>query len=259
MSKDLHPFGLTFSLETAEQIAALGLTARRENSDGVALVVTPNIEHISRLRRSPALMQAYCNAEITVCDGWPVHRYAQLCGVEVDRVTGCEIVERLMGSQSYQQWHRMFFVLDRPETAEATRAWANQHGMAERVEIEIPPFGFDDDDKYCRELADKIRTHGTTLLLMAVGAPRSEIFVDRYRSLLPPCWAYCVGQAVKIALGLVERAPKSWQSLGLEWLWRLCQEPKRLAKRYLVSSFGFIFAVIEDRRRPSRGARRVRA
>jgi N-acetylglucosaminyldiphosphoundecaprenol N-acetyl-beta-D-mannosaminyltransferase len=121
----------------------------------------------------------------------------------------------------------------------------------------IPPFGFESDDRYCQEMAGQIHAHGTTLLLMAVGAPRSEIFVDRYRSLLPPCWAFCVGQAVKIALGLVERAPGFWQTAGLEWLWRVRQEPKRLARRYLVSSVGFALAVLEDRRRMS--GERVRA
>jgi N-acetylglucosaminyldiphosphoundecaprenol N-acetyl-beta-D-mannosaminyltransferase len=81
---------------------------------------------------------------------------------------------------------------------------------------------------------------------MAVGAPRSEVFVDTYRTLLPRCWAFCVGQAVKIELGLVRRASSKWQSVGLEWLWRLCQEPSRLIKRYATASIGFGFAVIED-------------
>jgi N-acetylglucosaminyldiphosphoundecaprenol N-acetyl-beta-D-mannosaminyltransferase len=95
-------------------------------------------------------------------------------------------------------------------------------------------------------LAGAIRAHGTTLLIMAVGAPRSEIFVDTHRALLPPCWAFCVGQAVKIELGLVKRASSRWQAVGLEWLWRLLQEPSRLAKRYATATIGFGRAVVED-------------
>jgi N-acetylglucosaminyldiphosphoundecaprenol N-acetyl-beta-D-mannosaminyltransferase len=106
-------------------------------------------------------------------------------------------------------------------------------------------------------MATRIQDHGATLLMMGVGAPRSEIFIDRYRASLPPCWAFCVGQAIKIALGLVQRAPDAWQAVGMEWLWRLRQEPTRLARRYVVSSVGFALAVLEDQRRAS--GDRVRA
>ncbi len=256
MKAHARPFGLTLSSASADEIAEMALTARRDPQDGVALVVTPNIEHIARLRSTPALAQAYRNATVTVCDGWPVRRYARLCGLQVERVTGCDIAVALMGAQAYPSWQRIFLVLDTPETETAVRDWATQRGMADQVATLIPPFGFENDDAYCRQMAAQIHAHGATLLLMAVGAPRSEIFVDRYRALLPPCWAFCVGQAVKIALGLVQRAPGFWQAVGLEWLWRLRQEPRRLARRYVVSSIGFALAVLEDRRR---AADRLRA
>ena len=90
-----RPFGLTLSSATAAEIAEMALTSRRDPPDGVALVVTPNIEHIARLRSSPALARAYRNAAVTVCDGWPVRRYARLCGLQVERVTGCDVTVRV--------------------------------------------------------------------------------------------------------------------------------------------------------------------
>lgn len=256
MNAPARPFGLTISPATAEELAQIALTTRRGEQDGVGLVVTPNIEHIARLRSSPALAQAYRNAAVTVCDGWPVRRYARLCGLTVQRVTGCDIAIGLMHAADVPGWQRLFLVLDSAETEAAVRIWAERRGLGERVATTIPPFGFENDDDFCRGMAGEIRAHGTTLLLMGVGAPRSEVFVDRYRASLPPCWAFCVGQAVKIALGLVDRAPTFWQAAGLEWLWRLRQEPRRLARRYVVSSFGFCLAVLEDR---FRNVGRVRA
>ena len=80
---------------------------------------------------------------------------------------------------------------------------------------------------------------------------------------LPRCWAFCVGQAVKIELGLLRRAPSGWQSVGLEWLWRLLQEPSRLTKRYVTATIGFAAAVIEPgtqhARRPNKRALRTLA
>jgi N-acetylglucosaminyldiphosphoundecaprenol N-acetyl-beta-D-mannosaminyltransferase len=239
-------FGFPVSSASAHEIAMAALQTPRVEADGVALVVTPNIDHIAKLRSSPELSGAYGRATIVVCDGWPVRSYARLRGLSVQRVTGCDIAAFLMRVPSYGGWQRLFFVVDCAETEAGVRAWAASKSITDRVEIAVPAFGFDRDQAACRALADKIRTHGTTLLMMGVGAPRSEVFVDRMRAQLSPCWAFCVGQAIKIEVGLVRRAPRAVQALGLEWLWRVVQEPGRLARRYAVSSLVFLVAVFED-------------
>ena len=246
-----RPFGLKLSTESARDIVATAV--RQAPADGVALVVTPNIDHIATIRRSPALAQAYRKAARIVCDGWPVQLYARFCGVQVARVTGCEITSELMRLAPYPFTQRLFFVVDSAATVLAVEAWAARNGV--EGSVTVPPFGFERDAAYCVRLAEAIREHRTTLLVMAVGAPRSEVFVDSYRELLPPCWAFCVGQAVKIELGLVRRASSGWQSVGLEWLWRLLQEPSRLTRRYVTASIGFGCAVIEDQFRMLREGR----
>lgn len=246
-----RPFGLSLSLETAREIVAAAI--RQPPTAGVALVVTPNIDHIATIRRSPALARAYRNAERIVCDGWPVKLYARFCGLHVAQVTGCEITAELMRMAPYPTTQRFFFVVDSVRTETAVVAWAARNNVASSVLI--PPFGFDRDAVYCERLAGTIATFGTTLLIMAVGAPRSEIFVDTYRNILPPCWAFCVGQAVKVELGLVRRASWFWQTVGMEWLWRVCQEPSRLTKRYASATIGFAAAVIEDQLRNLREGR----
>jgi N-acetylglucosaminyldiphosphoundecaprenol N-acetyl-beta-D-mannosaminyltransferase len=241
-----RPFGLMFSTASAQEIADQALNDKRCQSDGVALVVTPNIDHIAWLRRSKAMARAYAGAAVTVCDGWPVQLYARIRGLPVGRVTGCEIASFLMRADLDPARHRLFCVVDHPNTADSLTRWARQKGLGDAVAAYIPPFGFESDAALCEQIADRIAQHGTTVLLMGVGAPRSEIFVDTYRDRLPPCWAFCVGQAIKIELGMVTRAPRGWRVTGLEWLWRLVQEPRRLAGRYARSSVSFVAAVIED-------------
>jgi N-acetylglucosaminyldiphosphoundecaprenol N-acetyl-beta-D-mannosaminyltransferase len=243
------PFGWVLCPASAQEIADGALRAPRTASDGAGLVVTPNIDHIAWLRRSSELAAAYRRAALIVCDGWPVRSYARLRGADVQRVTGCDIAARLMRVASYADWHRLFFVIDNPTTQAALADWATARGVADRMASFIPPFGFERDANVCAALADAIRAHGTTLLFMAIGAPRSEVFVDRFRDRLPPCWCFCVGQAVKVELGLVRRAPGAVQALRLEWLWRIAQEPRRLAGRYLRGGIGFALAVLADLRR----------
>jgi N-acetylglucosaminyldiphosphoundecaprenol N-acetyl-beta-D-mannosaminyltransferase len=81
---------------------------------------------------------------------------------------------------------------------------------------------FEEDENQCRELIRRINEHNTSMLIMGVGAPKSEIWVDTYRASLPPCWALCVGQAPKIACGVTKRAPILVRRLNGEWLWRIC-------------------------------------
>jgi N-acetylglucosaminyldiphosphoundecaprenol N-acetyl-beta-D-mannosaminyltransferase len=242
MMRHTRPFGLRLSADSAYDLARAAITERPES--GVSLVVTPNIDHIATIRRSPHLARAYRNAARIVCDGWPVQLYARLCGHPLARVTGCEITSELMRMAPYPDWHRFFFVVDSATTEQAVRQWAEREAVS--CDTAVPPFGFDRDAAYCTELAERIARHGTTVLMMAVGAPRSEVFVDSHRAMLPACWAFCVGQAVKIELGLVQRASSGWQSARLEWLWRLRQEPGRLAGRYATASVGFGLAVLED-------------
>jgi N-acetylglucosaminyldiphosphoundecaprenol N-acetyl-beta-D-mannosaminyltransferase len=110
----------------------------------------------------------------------------------------------------------------------------------------VPPFGFEKDAIWTAKLADEICSHSTTLLIMAVGAPRSEIFVNQYRTSLPACWAICVGQAVKTVFGIVRRAPRSVRRLHAEWLWRVAQEPRRLLPRYASATTIFLASVFWD-------------
>jgi N-acetylglucosaminyldiphosphoundecaprenol N-acetyl-beta-D-mannosaminyltransferase len=237
-----HPFGLKLSMDSAREIACTAI--RHTPEDGVALVVTPNIDHIATIRRSPSLARAYHNAARIVCEGWPVQVYARWCGLRVGRVTGCEITSELMRMAPESEAQRLFFVVDSARTQLAVREWAARKEVV--CGVAVPPFGFERDAGYCARLAELIREHGTTVLVMAVGSPRSEVFVDAYRAILPPCWAFCVGQAVKVELGLVRRASWRWQSVGMEWLWRTIQEPSRLTARYIIATIGFSFAVIED-------------
>jgi N-acetylglucosaminyldiphosphoundecaprenol N-acetyl-beta-D-mannosaminyltransferase len=249
-------FGLKISPWTAAQVASRILAAPRPVEAGVGLVVTANMQHIALRRTDPAFREAYGNAEIVTCDGFSVHYYARLRGCFTPgRVTGCDIVIDVMADPAIPAGQRFYFVVDHTKTAVAIEAWSAERGMADRIAITIPPFGFERDVAYCQGLAAGIRAHGTTLLFMGVGAPKSEVFVHRYRDSLSPCWALCIGQAVKIALGLTRRAPKLVRTLNLEWLWRTIQEPGRIGRRSAQSIGGFVMAIIEDmRHEPGAGA-----
>jgi N-acetylglucosaminyldiphosphoundecaprenol N-acetyl-beta-D-mannosaminyltransferase len=236
---DRKIFGFSISRHDAKSIATTVCAAR---SSGVGLIVTPNLDHVVNLRRNVEFANAYRWAAITVCDGFPVQHYAKLRGVAVKRVTGCEIMNELIAIAGPSQ--RFFFVVDSGQTATAVKEWGEFRQIA--VETSVPPRGFENDLAESEYLFDKIREHHTTILIMGVGAPKSEVWVWRHQHQLPDCWALCLGQAVRTALGLTTRAPKLIRTLHGEWLWRICQEPRRLAGRYIRGSVLFLVAIFED-------------
>jgi N-acetylglucosaminyldiphosphoundecaprenol N-acetyl-beta-D-mannosaminyltransferase len=233
-------FGLSITEGDAAEVAQRIVRVRPER---VELMVTPNIDHIVHLRSNAVFARAYRRAAIVVCDGFPIRYYAALCGVAVQRVTGVEVLERIMSGPLCD--HRLFFVVDSEATARGIHSWAMQRDVI--VKTMVPPFMFEEDENQCRELIRRINEHNMSMLIMGVGAPKSEIWVDTYRASLPPCWALCVGQAPKIACGVTKRAPILVRRLNGEWLWRICQEPRRLWWRYLRGFLLFPLAVVEDR------------
>ena len=247
-SRHIRPFGLNFSTLSVSGVVHSMLT--QPAKDDLRLVVTPNIDHV-RLLRQAAFSAAYHAAHLICPDGFPILAYARLRGVALRaRVTGCELFRCLADSPAFSM-KRICLVVESTPTERAARRWAKAHGLV-NISVVTAPAGLVADREGQLRLVEAIRAACPDILVMTLGAPVSEIFVHRHRHDLPPCWAICVGQALRVYLGLAKRAPCAWQNLGLEWLWRLIQEPRRLAGRYSRASFWFAFAVLRDLLMPTR-------
>ncbi|MBB2159008.1 WecB/TagA/CpsF family glycosyltransferase [Gluconacetobacter sacchari] len=240
-------FGLPFSPLSAADISKLIADHIRAPDENVGLLITPNIQHIALMRTNEEFRRACEQAEILTCDGFPLYYYGRCRGLPLPgRVTGREITEDLMSMPSALRKHRIFAVVDSERTGKAVVEWARAHGLDDRFSFYVPAVGFENDPTEARHLARLIRDHATSLLFMGVGAPRSELFVSRYKDDLPPCWALCIGQSLIVALGLLPKPPVLVQRLNLEWLWRIALEPRRLAKRYVWALSEFLIALFKD-------------
>ena len=242
-TSSVRALGISFSSLRTSQV--LDLIVDDVVKDGARLVVTPNLDHV-RLLRSPAFATAYGAAYLACPDGFPVLLYARLRGLRLStRVTGCDLFHRLAAHPSLAR-HRLCIVVESKETGAALTDWAAETGRTSSTTVLVAPAGLSHSPTAQLDLATHIQSVGPTILVMTLGAPLSEVFVDRHRSLLGQCWALCVGQAVRVELGLTKRAPNSWRLVGLEWLWRIRQEPRRLAGRYIRALAWFPIAVSRD-------------
>lgn len=237
-------FGLTFSAAGETEIARSITDGVVPCGQGPRIVVTANLDHVVTMSRSAALRQAYDRAWLVTADGMPVYLYAKLRGLAVPaRVTGSDLCRRILAAASPER-HRLFFMVASAETAEAIGAAMQHRGFApEALAFRVPPFGFEASDVYTRDVVGGIGRHRTTHLFLGLGAPKSEIWTDKVRDALGDCYVLNFGAGLDYFAGTKNRAPKAMQKAGLEWAWRLGSEPKRLAARYLVNSWRFLWVV----------------
>lgn len=240
-------FGLAFDNTDVIRTARVITTRLLHRSNDAHVYVTPNIQHVSEMRRNPVLRSALQEADLVTCDGFPLVMYAQWRGCDIPgRVTGREVVDEIMLRTALDPAHVLFFLIESAETAAAVAQWAERRGLSGQVITEVAPPRFGENERDAAALADRVREAGTTLLFLGLGAPKCELFATRFRSKLGPCWAMCIGQSVRVSLGLIQGPPQKWVDLRLEWAWRIVQEPRRLIGRYVSSALGFAAAVAED-------------
>ncbi|GJD52181.1 N-acetylglucosaminyldiphosphoundecaprenol N-acetyl-beta-D-mannosaminyltransferase [Methylobacterium crusticola] len=244
-------FGLRFTPLGEQELAARIVGPAVPRGAGPRVIATANLDHIVQLSRSTAFRQAYGRAWAVTADGMPVYLYARLRGAAVPaRLTGADLFARVMTSLSPER-HRCFFVATTQETAGLIEQDLVRRGFApESLAFRVPPHGFETDQAYSDGLAEAIRAHRATHLFVGVGSPKSEIWIDRYRTVLSDCYVLSVGAALEFFVGTKRRAPPAIQHAGLEWAWRVAHEPRRLFRRYFVDSWRFLWLVGADVVRP---------
>jgi len=243
---DTEMFGYAFATERLVDLAEAIATVPAVGQ-GTRLVVTANVDHIAQLQTNVALAEAYRNSWKRTVDGMPVWLYARLSRLDIpERVTGADLFPAVM-ARLVPAHHRPFFVVANAEIGERLVAALIQRGFdASVIQYLVPPFGFEADAEYSRTMIDLILTNRTTHLFFGVGCPRSEIWISRHRTDLGDVHAMAVGAALAFFVGVERRAPQVFRAAGLEWLWRVAHEPRRLAARYFIHSRSFLTALIAD-------------
>lgn len=159
-----------------------------------------------------------------------------------DNVNGTDLFPALCEkSQAYGT--RIFLLGARPNIAKKVKT--NMERKYPGVRIVGVHNGYFDDDQ-TDQVIEQINQSKADVLLVAMGAPLQEIWIDEHRKKITVPVCIGVGGLFDFYSGRISRAPKWLRSLGCEWMWRLLQEPGRMWKRYLVGNFVFVFRVVKQ-------------
>lgn len=212
------------------------------------LVVTPNVDHIVTLSENPEFVDLYRKALFVFADGAPVVWFSRFRKRTYlpERVTGADLFPAICAAAA-KSGLSVAFLGGMPGVAEqaADILKAKLPGLSVAGTYS-PPFGFEKDSVECERIVEMINDWKPDFLFVGVGAPKQEIWSNRYLDRIDVGPVLCVGAAFDFVAGTVQRAPRWMQRIGFEWVWRVLSEPRRLAKRYLVRDIRFVPLAIKD-------------
>lgn len=206
-------------------------------------VFTINLDHLSKLRRDDDFRAAYERASYISADGMPVVMLARAEGVTIDRVTGADLVRPLCRAAADAGIPVHFFGTSDEVLGRATAVLSHEIPNLKVAGTEAPPMGFDPHGDEARDAARRIAASGAKICFVALGAPKQEFFANSAVAVTEGVIYLGVGAALDFIAGHRRRAPSAFQRVGMEWLWRAAQEPRRMVPRYFRSAtwlFGYL-------------------
>ncbi len=227
---------------------------QRKTGSHPVRVVTPNIFHLHLASIDPEVTHAVNSAEIVIPDGWPVSLALRIFeGDRRGRMTGSDLALDVM--KAAEQAGRSVGIIggSAASNAAAVENVRTAYPSLRLVEFSSNPFlPLVPTEESVDEFVRVVHEDPPDILLLCVGAPKSELHLDLAHDRLDCASVLCVGATVDFLAGTKARAPRIVQSVGLEWAFRLIQEPRRLGRRYLVSAVSFSRVFVAEHRRRRR-------
>ncbi len=199
-------------------------------------LATVNVSILMMMRDSPDLQRFVDRARWTVADGQPLIWAARWFGTPLpERVTGVDLVE-LLCERAQAEGQGVYFLGATQEVVDT---------LVQRLQAKFPRLSIGHGNGYfsvaeSAARAQAVADSGASILLVGMGVPRQEQFIESQWDRLNVKVAIGVGGSFDVLAGLRQRAPLWVQRLGMEWFYRLVQEPGRLWKRYLVTNSTFV-------------------
>jgi N-acetylglucosaminyldiphosphoundecaprenol N-acetyl-beta-D-mannosaminyltransferase len=249
-AKRVHLLGIDLdNLTMAETLVAVReIVERRQFS----YAVTPNVDHTVKFSKSAEFRELYAKAALVVPDGVPLLWAARMLGTPLkERINGTDLFERTC-ELAAQQGYSVFLLGGSVGAASgACEKLSQRHPGLKIAGWDCPAFGFYKDPAQNQAVQEKIRESGADILFVGLGAPQQERWMYQYAEGSGVSFAIGVGVSFSFVGGLIPRAPLWMQRNGLEWLWRLGKEPRRLSRRYLLEDlpfFGMLLRALLKRR-----------
>lgn len=225
--------------------ATLALLQARAPDAPFIYVSTPNAQHVVRIQRGNAKATlAHDHAWVTPCDSRVLIALARrLFGLHLPLVTGSDLTPRLFDGMIDP--HEPITVIG--GNAELEAQLREKLGLTQ-LALFNPPYGFYNDAIEMDRAAEFVEQHPARFVFLACGTPQSELLAIRIQQRgIATGVGLAIGASLMFLTGQVRRAPRFFQATGLEWLYRLVQEPRRLWRRFLEDQLPVLVIALKFR------------
>jgi N-acetylglucosaminyldiphosphoundecaprenol N-acetyl-beta-D-mannosaminyltransferase len=242
----------------SDRVALLGLPLDRISEDEVidrvlegvrtgrgGWICPVNLDVLRKVTRDADLIRLVESADLVTADGMPLVWASKIQGRPLpERVAGSSLVMTLPAAAVGTD--TSFFLLGGdPGVAEsAAQRLVGDHAGLRLAGTYCPPIGFESDPAELAKIEEAIDAAKPNVVFVALGFPKQDRLIDRLRATRGSMWFLSCGISLSFVSGDVQRAPVWLQRLGLEWVHRLAQEPRRLARRYLIEGFPFMARLV---------------
>ncbi|KDC49485.1 WecB/TagA/CpsF family glycosyltransferase [Pseudoalteromonas fuliginea] len=205
--------------------------------------VVVNVAKLVNMRADKALKESVEGCDIINIDGMGVVLGARLCGYDVpERVAGVDLFHNLLNMSAIEEFP--VFLLGATDDIVSKTVQKVKEQNPDLIIAGYHHGYFWDDEE---AIVEKIKQSGAKLLFVAITSPKKENFINKWQDKLGVSFVMGVGGTFDVVAGKVKRAPLWMQRYGLEWLYRVIQEPRRMWKRYLVTNCKFAWLLFKEK------------
>jgi N-acetylglucosaminyldiphosphoundecaprenol N-acetyl-beta-D-mannosaminyltransferase len=197
------------------------------------ILVTPNAGHLTNIFAKSEISEIYSTAELSLIDGWPIAVAAKNASkLKISRVTGSDLLPELFSQLT-------------KEVRVGIVGGKNESLIRQSLESRFPELNIQiiDTSQWTnsvydvRRLRELVQYNALSIVLLCLGHPKQELLAKELNIYdwagSRPDWIMCVGATIDFLTGEQKRAPRFFQKIGLEWVFRLITNPKKLTRRYL--------------------------
>ena len=242
MSNRIHILNTTidnYSMSETLEIIDLSISKNRSIHH-----VVVNAGKIVAMQKDAQLMQSVNEADLINADGQAVVWASKVLGKPLkERVAGIDLMSNLV-EMAHNKGYKIFFLGAKQEVLKkVVQNYSQQYSNNIIAGYRNGYFSKEDE----KDIAQQIAASGAQILFVGISSPTKENFLYNHKQILAKVnFVMGVGGSFDVVAVLVNRAPKWMQNTGLEWLYRLIQEPQKMWKRYLVGNTKFVLLVIKE-------------
>lgn len=231
---DRQPIWMGSDRELLDELDRLAKTGQPE------LIITPNVDQVLNLETVSEFRSIFSGAALRLLDGMPLVLVARAIGAaNARRITGADLLPFLVEHAPARDWRIAIVGGASGVASKAARVLHSTSPSSQVFSIETPMLSSIEDARSRTVIAD-LAEKTPNLVFLGFGSPKQELWFKEWQPFLPPAVYVGTGAAADFIAGVSKRAPTWMQRFSLEWAWRLAQEPRRLAYRYMIKGPRFV-------------------